>query len=107
MSVPKIQVSAATLADSDFLRAIGRQTFLETFGQANTMADMDQYLAERFSREQILGEYQDPGTRFFLAEQAGRAVGYLKVNRGAAQTEAIGEKALEIERVYVLQEFHR
>lgn len=107
MPAGKIHIREADVKDIDALRTIGRQTFLETFGQANTMADMDQYLAERFSREQILGEYRNPGSRFFLAEQAGRAVGYLKVNRGAAQTEAMGEKAMEIERVYVLQEFHR
>lgn len=107
MPAEEVHIREADAEDIDALRAIGRQTFLETFGQANTMADMDQYLAGRFSREQFLGEHQDPGSRFFLAEQAGRAVGYLKVNRGEAQTEAMGEKAMEIERVYVLQEFHR
>lgn len=68
---------------------------------------MEQYLADRFSREQILGEHRHPDSRFFLAELDGQAVGYLKVNRGAAQTEAMGETAMEVERVYVLQEFHR
>lgn len=107
MPAGKVHIREADAKDIDALRAIGRRTFLEAFGQANTMADMDQYLTERFSREQILGEYQDPGSRFFLAELDGQAAGYLKVNRGTAQTEAMGEKAMEIERVYVLQELHR
>jgi diamine N-acetyltransferase len=41
-----------------------------------------------------------------LAELAGTVVGYLKVNTGAAQTEPTGENTLEIERTYVLQQYH-
>ncbi|HMN06561.1 MAG TPA: GNAT family N-acetyltransferase [Flavobacteriales bacterium] len=107
MPAGEIHIRKADAKDIDVLCAIGRQTFLETFGKDNTEADMERYLTERFSREQILGEYRDPGSRFFLAEMDGEAVGYMKVNRGEAQTEAMGEKAMEIERVYVLQEFHR
>jgi ribosomal protein S18 acetylase RimI-like enzyme len=33
-------------------------------------------------------------------------IGYLKLNFGQAQTELQDEKALEIERIYLLKEFH-
>lgn len=33
-------------------------------------------------------------------------IGYLKLNFGQSQTELKDEKALEIERIYVLKEFH-
>jgi len=33
-------------------------------------------------------------------------IGYLKLNFGQAQTELQDEKALEIERIYVIKEFH-
>lgn len=107
MATNKLRMREAERQDIETLCAIGRQTFLETFGQDNTAVDMEQYLAEQFNHGKILVEWQDPGSRFFLAEQDDRAVGYLKVNRAAAQTEAMGEKAMEIERLYVLQEFHR
>ena len=33
-------------------------------------------------------------------------IGYLKINVGQAQTELKDEQALEIERIYVLQQYH-
>ncbi|SMG52036.1 GNAT family N-acetyltransferase, partial [Sphingobacterium psychroaquaticum] len=33
-------------------------------------------------------------------------IGYLKINFGQSQTELKDEKALEIERIYVLKEYH-
>lgn len=107
MARNELGIRKAERPDMDALCAIGRQTFMETFGKDNTTADMEQYLNGRFSREKITAEWQDPGSRFFLAEQDGRAIGYLKVNRGTFQTEAMGDKAMEIERIYVLREFHR
>lgn len=103
----RISIRAAGLADVEVLRAIGRRTFEETFGGANTAADMERYLAEQFSHGRMLEECRNPDSRFFLAEREGRAAGYLKVNRGAAQTEAMGEEAVEIERIYVLGACHR
>lgn len=33
--------------------------------------------------------------------------GYLKVNTGAAQSEPMGDEALEIERIYILEKFQK
>lgn len=98
----RITIRAAGLADVELLRAIGRRTFTETFGGANAAADMELYLADQFSPARMRDECRDPDSRFFLAEREGRALGYLKLNCGAAQTEAMGEEAVEIERIYVL-----
>jgi ribosomal protein S18 acetylase RimI-like enzyme len=43
---------------------------------------------------------------FYLATSDQKAIGYLKINFGKAQTEIMDEHALEIQRIYVLQEFH-
>jgi ribosomal protein S18 acetylase RimI-like enzyme len=37
---------------------------------------------------------------------AQKVIGYLKLNFGASQTELKDKNALEIERIYVLKEFH-
>ena len=42
----------------------------------------------------------------YFAMLNNQVVGYLKLNFGQAQTELKDDKALEIERIYVLQEFH-
>ena len=95
-------------ADHDVrqLQQIGRQTFFETFAASNSEQNMRQYLAEGFAPDKLRAELEQPHSAFYFAEQAGRVVGYLKVNTGPAQTEQQTDNALEIERIYVLQEFH-
>ena len=43
---------------------------------------------------------------FYFAVLDNTIIGYLKLNVGSAQTELQDDKALEIERIYVLKEFH-
>lgn len=92
-------------ADLDELQRISRRTFVETFAATNTPADMDAYLADRLGTERLQAELADPGSTFRFAVLRGRTAGYLKVNTGRAQTELQEESALEIERIYVLEEF--
>lgn len=44
---------------------------------------------------------------FFFAVIDDDVAGYLKLNVGAAQTEQVGEDALEVERIYALRRFKR
>lgn len=88
------------------LQRIGRQTFAETFAQDNTREDMEAYLEKDFAAEKLARELANEDSRFFFALLQDEAIGYLKVNTGAAQTEKQDEKALEIERIYVLKAFH-
>jgi ribosomal protein S18 acetylase RimI-like enzyme len=101
-----ITLRQATPADVNQLQYISRQTFIETFAASNSEENLHAYLAEGFAAEKLTAELQAPHSAFYFAEQAGRVVGYLKVNTGPAQTEQLAANALEIERIYVLQEFH-
>jgi ribosomal protein S18 acetylase RimI-like enzyme len=101
-----VTLRQATLADVEPLQHIGRQTFFETFTASNSEVNMRAYLEEGFAAEKLTAELQEPHSAFYFAEQAGRVIGYLKVNTGPAQTEQHAANALEIERIYVLQEFH-
>ncbi|GGF13237.1 GNAT family N-acetyltransferase [Hymenobacter cavernae] len=96
----------ATLQDINRLQRIGRQTFFETFSASNSEENMKNYLEEGFSLEKMTAELQDPNSAFYLAELDDTVIGYLKVNTGASQTELKDEKALEIERIYVVKEYH-
>ncbi|MBK8723785.1 MAG: GNAT family N-acetyltransferase [Saprospiraceae bacterium] len=88
------------------LQKIGRQTFIETFSDVNTPENMQLYLEERFSIEKLTAELMDKNASFYFSKLNSQAIGYLKINIGSAQTELKDEKALEIERIYVLKEFH-
>lgn len=101
-----IEIKKVTLNDLDQLLKIARQTFYETFSAVNTAENMKKYLDERFSVEKLTAELSDSNTDFYFATLDSRVIGYLKINFGQSQTELQDDKAVEIERIYVSEEFH-
>ncbi|MEJ8800676.1 GNAT family N-acetyltransferase [Pontibacter sp. H249] len=101
-----IEIKEVTPKDIDQLQEIGRRTFHETFSGGNTKANMRKYLEEGFSHEKLATELNDPNTAFYFATLENKVIGYLKLNFGQSQTELKDSKALEIERIYVLREYH-
>lgn len=101
-----IIIQKATLDEIEQLQKIGRATFSETFSSSNTEENMKQYLEEGFSIEKLTDELNNENSEFYFALSETNVIGYLKINFGASQTELKDEKALEIERIYVLKEFH-
>lgn len=101
-----IIIQKVTPQEIDLLQQIGRQTFFETFSAGNTEENMNKYLEEGFSKEKLAAELADPNALFYFASLDQKVVGYLKLNFGASQTELKDDKAVEIERIYVVKEFH-
>jgi len=101
-----IDIVKVGLQDIDQLQTIGRQTFIETFSDGNTPKNMAKYLDEGFAIEKITTELNDRNAEFYFAKTGEEIIGYLKLNFGQSQTEFQGDKALEIERIYVKKECH-
>lgn len=122
-----IIIRRVNAGELDALVKISRQTFHETFSEANTEENMNRYLDESFSNGKLLSELNNENSEFYFAVQIideefsnakitqdeinsaelpEQIIGYLKLNFGDAQTELKDEKAIEIERIYVLKEFH-
>ena len=88
------------------LQEIGRKTFYDTFFESDSEESMKTYLATSFSTQKLTAELENPNSEFYLATQNEVVIGYLKVNFGPAQTELQDGNSLEIERIYVLQDYH-
>lgn len=101
-----IDIEKITINDINQLQQIGRQTFFETFSESNSEENMNSYLENGFSTEKIKTELNDENSEFYFAKINNKIAGYLKLNFGQSQTELKDDKALEIERIYVLKEFH-
>ncbi len=102
----KIEIRKVTINDLDQLQKIGRQTFYETFASGNTEDNMNKYLDESFSVAKLTTELSDNNSEFYFATLDNNIIGYLKINFGQSQTEVKDDKAVEIERIYVLKEYH-
>jgi ribosomal protein S18 acetylase RimI-like enzyme len=102
-----VYIRRTTLIDLPELHLISRQTFLETFSKANTEENMRMYLEEAFSLKKLTDELNSDNSEFYFAVLEDTIVGYVKINLGTSQTELMDAKALEIERIYVLRQYHR
>ena len=102
----KIEIRKAALSDLESLQIIGKQTFTETFAAVNTAENLSNYIAQSFNAEQVAKELTNPESFFYLAVLDTKIIGYLKINFGKAQTELLNKDAMEIHRIYVLQEYH-
>lgn len=88
------------------LQEISRHTFYETFSAVNTEENMNTYLQDNLSFERLTDELNNEGSEFYFALFQDKIIGYLKLNLGQAQNEQKNDNALEIERIYVLKEYH-
>lgn len=106
MSNGKIEVRKVTTSEVEQLQKIGKQSFDETFASSNNEANMQAYLDSAFSLEKLKIALSNPHVQCYFATLNHEVVGYLKVNLGSAQTETADTNSLEIERIYVLKQFH-
>lgn len=93
------------IKDLQVLQSLSKQTFTETFASSNTKENMDKYLEEALSLENLTEELNNPNSFFYFIEDNHTPIGYLKLNMGASQTELNDNSALEIERIYVTQAY--
>ncbi len=87
------------------LKEIAQETYARTFGSMNTPETMQAYLAEAFSRERMLQELSQPGSKFFFLRADTGLCGYLKLNEAPAQSDLNDPESLEIERIYVREQY--
>lgn len=93
-------------AEAGLLLDFSKKTFHHFFGPVNSPASIEAYSAKAFTLEKIQTELLNPDSEFYFAVHEDHVAGYLKLNFGAAQTEALGDDAIEIERIYVAEEYH-
>ncbi len=106
MAMNSIKITKIGLEQLIPLQEIGRKTFYDTFFESDSEESMKTYLATSFSTKKLTAELENPHSEFYLATQNEVVIGYLKVNFGPAQTELQDGNSLEIERIYVLQDYH-
>lgn len=106
MNLDNINIRQISVDDILSLQKIGSETFKETFSSSNTEENLKVYLDSAFTVNKLMTELDNPFSAFYFAELENVIIGYLKLNFGNAQTELKDNKAVEIERIYVLKEFH-
>jgi len=101
-----IEIKKANIKDLSTIQDISIRSFTETFSEINTPENMEKYLQESFNTAQLTLEINNPDSPFYIAYWDNEPVGYLKLNLGNAQTETVEGETIEIQRIYVLKDFH-
>lgn len=102
-----MEIKRVAVNDVDKLQKIATDTFIQTFSLANTKENMDKYVKEELSIEKLTEELHDNNSEFYFCMLHTNVIGYLKINYRQSQTELREDDAVEIERIYVLKDFHR
>ena len=88
-------------SDAGAMAALGRQTFVETFGHLYTPDNLAAFLVNH-SAENWRGELSDPRFAVRLGEAEGRAVAYAKLGPPSLPFEVRGP-TIELRQFYVLK----
>ncbi|WHY02635.1 GNAT family N-acetyltransferase [Neobacillus sp. DY30] len=102
-----IEINKCRNEDLVVLQKISCETFTETFKDQNSPENMNAYLERAFNFKQLEKELSQISSQFFFVYFNNKVAGYLKVNINDAQSEEMGEESLEVERIYIKEQFQK
>lgn len=103
--MPTVKIIRATLKDAGEMVALCRETFYTAFAEKNSPENMQVYLDQAYNEVVIRRELEDQESEHYFLLEDDRKVGFLKINWGAAQSDSTDPESLELQRIYVLQEY--
>ena len=106
MKTTEVSIRLATENDAALIASFGSHTFRDTFGPDNSSEDMDIYIASAFTVDKIKIEMSDPTAVFLLAYINRQLCGYAKIVANKNPMDTKNGKCVELERIYVAQNFH-
>ncbi|MBN8203310.1 GNAT family N-acetyltransferase [Bacillus sp. NTK034] len=102
-----VKIKKCNREDLQKLQEISIETFNDTFKDQNSAENMKTYLEKAFNSKQLEMELSNISSEFFFVYFDNEVTGYLKVNTNDAQSEEMGEDSLEIERIYIKNNFQK
>jgi ribosomal protein S18 acetylase RimI-like enzyme len=90
----------ATPEDAGLVADLSRKTFYDAFVAGNTAENMDKFMKEQFTRQQLMEEVSDPQSIFLLAIADGEIAGYARLREVPNPPELGNIPAIEIARIY-------
>lgn len=103
----EITIRQATIEDAKLLTDLAYTTFWDAFAHhpKNAPEDLNHYMRQAFSLEQIAVELEDERSIFLIAEIADRPAGYAKLIVGSIEEGIEAKRPVELNRLYSHQEY--
>jgi diamine N-acetyltransferase len=102
----EVTIRRVKIDDAAILAMLSKKTFFDTFTGTCTPKDMDDFLEAYYNEEQVAKELSNENDFYFFADVDGVPAGYIRFMEDYSNFDMMKKwKALELKRIYVLQEF--
>lgn len=101
-----IQIVAAITEQAGLLARLGRQSFIESHGHSAPVADIEEYVASRYTPAVMEAELRNPANNYFLALAGDQPAGYSNLVFDAPHPDIPRQPAAKLDRIYLLQDFY-
>ena len=103
----ELSIRQATADDAKLLTDLAYTTFWDAFAHhpKNAPDDLNHYMRQAFSLEQITAELADERSIFLIAELSGETAGYAKIIVDNIEPGITAERPIELNRLYSHQRF--
>lgn len=100
------QIERATLKDAKILSKLSIDTFLPAHGHSASKNDIDNYLAENFSKENFIKELSDSKNQYFLFYIDDEIAGYSKIVFNLENSFINPKNITYMSRLYFLKKYY-
>lgn len=101
----QLKLQKCAVVHLDELIGISKKTFVDAFETQNNPDDFWEYINLAFASERLETELKNPNSSFYFVYLGQHLTGYFKLNENDSQTDIKATESIEIERIYLLQEF--
>jgi hypothetical protein len=92
--------------DVELLAGIGRQTFIESHGHCASVADIQEYVNEKYSSHTFREELANSNNIYHKVFYNGQVAGYSKIMVNSSTANINSPAVTKLERLYLLKQFY-
>ncbi len=98
-----IKIRRIDVADAELLMKVSIETFQVAYAAYNTTEDIEAFIAHNFNKKQLEQELKEEQNMFFFVYVNNDVAGYCKLRKSLPPQHLEGMRAIELERLYILQ----
>lgn len=107
LHLDRIQIIRADASYANAIAAIGKKSFHDAFMPTfNRYEDLIEYLDYTYDVEKIAGSIIKSNNVFFVALYNNKPAGFAKVKKQSLSKQILDGRQMELQKIYVLKEFH-
>ncbi|GAB2839678.1 GNAT family N-acetyltransferase [Ferruginibacter profundus] len=100
------RIIKATVKDAAVLMPLAIETFIQSHGHSAPAADIDNYIAEKYSLAAFTAELNDPQNIYHIIYHDDKPAGFSKIIFNHPYDDSNIQNITKLERIYLLQQFY-